>query len=275
MPQNTSIEPITPWEQETITVTESREIRRLQLNTFSDEIGEALNVNKGLLYTLKGLTTAPGKTIRDYLGIGRYKVMNPLKYLLVLMTIFLLIAIPGGYFKSIEKLQQIGTVDIREGETASESAQAEQVQKMVMDYTHYYQELYANYFNFWMILTVGFISVFSYVLYKKRDYNFLEHLVVNLFANAHITLLLIIAAILTPFLSFTANSIVTSFTVFLGYFYFIWVYKQLFQQALLKTIIKSTIAYVFGASIFSIVLAIIIFVIYFMTHRETFTAMGI
>ncbi|PZD76694.1 DUF3667 domain-containing protein [Mesonia sp. K7] len=274
MPKNTSIQPITPWEQETITITESREIRRLQLNTFSDEIGEALNVNKGLLYTFKGLTIAPGKTIRNYLGIGRYKVMNPLKYLLVLMTIFLLIAIPGGYFESIEKLQEIGGINIENNGKNVTSAEAQEVQKMIMDYMHYYQELFANYFNFWMILTVGFISVFSYLLYKKRGYNFLEHLVVNLFAQAHVVIFMIVSAIFTPFVSFEINSMLIGITTFLGYLYFIWVYKQVFQQGLLKTIIKSTIAYVFGASIFSILLAMIIFVIFFITHRETFTAIG-
>lgn len=275
MPKNTSIQPITPWEHDSITVTESREIRRLQLKTFSDEIGEALNVNKGLLYTLKGLSIAPGQTIQDYLGMGRYRVMNPLKYLLVLMTIFLLIAIPGGYFRSIEKLQQMGTVDIQGVETASESAQVAQVQKMVMEYLHFYQEIYANYFNFWMILTVGFISVFTYFIYKKKGYNFLEHIVINLFANAHITLLLILAAMLTPFLSFTANSIVSSLTVILGYIYFIWVYKQLFQQGLFKTFLKASVAYLFGSFVFSMLFAMVIFGVYYLTHRETFSALGL
>jgi hypothetical protein len=224
-----------------VEVQRTKVIKRLTFKNMAYEIADAFNLDKGLVYTLKGLTIRPAQTIREYLDTGRDLVTNPMKYFLLIVGSILLLASQNGYFTNNQDFIR----GFQNGMTSSDGEPiSEKKAKMFEAIVDTYNKYFVSYQNIWFIVTIIFTSFFTYLFFKKRGYNFIEHNVINtyVFVQTYLIFGLIVL--------FKLDMDVWSAFYFATYLLMsLVVYKQLFQIPWWTTIWKTTLAFI--ASLFS------------------------
>lgn len=157
-----------------------------------------LHVDKGILYTLKGLFVHPGHTIREFLQGKRVKHFKPLALVTVLAAIY-----SFGYFMA---KPDISTLPM-------DAPTKESYDRMVGVVMGYYA-----------VFEMGSIPVFafwSWLLMRGYGHNYVEHLVINTFlAGQRIAINII--GLPFNFISFEAGLLYASiaYMVYWGYYLF-------------------------------------------------------
>ena len=146
---------------------QSTQIDRINISSFSRELSEGVfQVNKGFFYTLKELSTRPGKSIQEYLQGKRKYHFKPIAYVLLLSTIyFLLSKITGSSTLSGDFLEGFSNAD-QETEVAKK-----QIKIIVWFVNHY------------AYTTLMLIPLASFISFKKSNYNYLEHIILNTYTT--------------------------------------------------------------------------------------------
>ena len=136
------------------------------LNEVSDTF---LQVNHGLFFTIKELYLRPGISIRDYLEGKRKNHFRPIGYVLLLSTIYALIA------NLISETTFLGEIvlGIAEGGTNQET------DALFNSVLHWI----ANNHAYSTVLFLPFFSLASFIAFKKYPYNFFEHFVINAYLS--------------------------------------------------------------------------------------------
>ncbi|MEQ8909568.1 MAG: DUF3667 domain-containing protein [Vicingaceae bacterium] len=208
-------------------------------------MAQLFNLDKGFFHTIWGLIKKPGKVVHDYLNKATIRYMHPFRFAFIVATISALVTVLSGAFESTELAHMMPDQN---------EAQVERMEKL-MDFIKKYMSLI-------MVLSIPFYAIASFLIYKKKKYNFTEHLILNSYAYAHS---LIIALPLT-FLVLLPNGIVLNGTLstIVGVLVVAWVYASFFKEnffiSLLKSILTSIIAVVFamiGGGIISIIAALV------------------
>lgn len=234
---------------EDVTVQRTKVIKRLTFRNMGAEIAEAFNLDRGLIYTLKGLTIRPSQTIREYLDTGRDLVMNPVKYFLLLVGSILVLASQNGYFTNNQEFVR----GVEEGmKMNSEGGEiSEGKQEMLTAILQAYNDYFVAYQDIWFIVTIGFTSFFTYLFFKKRGYNFIEHNVINAYIFIHTYLIFGLIVL------FELNMDFWFYPYFGAYLVMsLVVYKQLFQTSWWTTIWKTILAFMASMIVFYIIAVI-------------------
>lgn len=236
------------WEA-AVTVQRTKVIKRLTFKGLFYEIAEAFNLDRGLIYTLKGLTIRPAQTIREYLDTGRDLVTNPMKYFLFIVGSILILASQNGYFTSNQEFVrgvETGMKNYSEDEELSEGKQ-----KMVEAIVNAYNDYYVTYQDIWFIVTIIFTSFFTYLFFKKRGYNFIEHNVINTYVFVHTYLIFGLIVL------FKLNMDIWFYPYFGAYLVMsVVVYKRLFEISWWTTIWKTFLAFMSSIFLFYILIFI-------------------
>ena len=135
--------------------------KKISVKSLLHTFQEALDLREGWWYTFKELTCRPGSSLKRYLS-GERKLVNPIKYLLLAISLSLLANLLIDKFGPTELSFSMPELEVQVA-------------------------IYA--------LSICFILVFALVLFlfnRKKGYNFLEHLVVSIYWYAHITIVVII-----------------------------------------------------------------------------------
>jgi hypothetical protein len=215
---------------------------RLTLGHFFHEFFHAFtHTDKGIFHLLFGLLTRPGLVALDYIEGKRKKYFNPFTFFLIMMGIFVLsnrisnpvsqeIHVPAGIMNIPDETAKNKAIAmfIRGGE--------------VRNFTT------AN-GNIISMIAIPMIALIFWLSFKKRKYNYAEHLTANLmftsFANIFFTL------IVFPLQKLTAGTpysfLFTSLGLILQVGYYTWAYSGLLQVKTFGGGLK-----VFGVSLLSI-----------------------
>ena len=141
---------------------ENKEIRRITFKNGISQIFDALNLQKGWLYTLKSLLLDPGGLVKYYLGVGRYSTISPWKllFLTTALSLFLIIQFD---------LNSLFTNPFIEG-TNESSAGIEKVNADIFIF-------FNDYYN---IILWSSIPVFALVFFLilRRSFNYFEHVII-------------------------------------------------------------------------------------------------
>ena len=124
------------------------------------------NLDHGFLYTTKELVVKPGHVIRSVLNGITINYTHPFRLLFIWATINTLAVI---FF---------GTFDEQTAEITNSFEYSEAQQKFQQEVNAYMKK----YLNFVIMLNIPFFSIFSGLLYRKRKFNFAEHLIINSYA---------------------------------------------------------------------------------------------
>ncbi len=139
-------------------------------STIESTFATVTNMDKGFLYNLKNLTTRPKTTIDEYLKGKRKGIFNPISFLIISVTAYLII-------ESILKPQPM----------ASESLIDKVRDDISFKIGSSGGRFIKDYFKFFWVFTVIPLSFLTKLFFKR--YNFIEHITINSFILGHVTLL--------------------------------------------------------------------------------------
>lgn len=195
--------------------------RKISVKSLLHTFQEAFDLSEGWWYTFKELTLRPGSSLKRYLS-GERKLINPIKYLLLAISLSLL---------STYLIDKFGPSGIMFSTTDLE----EQV------------------FNY--VVAICFILVFALVLFlfnRKKGYNFLEYLVVSIYWYAHITIVATIIIdfgglffyILSGHNEFARGGIRVLVGLTIIFSYLFWGTKSLLTNSFLKTSLTMMVVFI-------------------------------
>lgn len=183
-----------------------------------------LNLDKGILFTIKELSTRPGYSIKEFIAGRRVQHFKPISFVLVLAGIYGFII---HYFDITSFIKAIPDVDTQK----------------VVNITKIIDWISANYALSTLIL-IPISSLSTYWAFKKEHYNFIQHIVINAFISGfHIILRLIFFPLIFLFDKKEGIGILTIPDI-IGFAYTFWVLFQLFDHLPLKSrIMKIILSY--------------------------------
>jgi Protein of unknown function (DUF3667) len=156
----------------------------------------AFHVDKGIFYTIKGLTTQPAQTIRDYIDGKRINHFPPLTYVILMASLYV-------FIKGLQL--HFGFDEIKKGNEIISKFRLQLFLSLIPTYS----------FVYWLF-------------YKKFGYNFWQIIVGQTYMTGHFILMLIIPNILFFGLP-ELRSELKDVALLLSFIYYIVVYYQLYK----------------------------------------------
>jgi hypothetical protein len=219
--------------------------QRLTLrHIFSELFNIITNVDRGFLHTAKMLLVAPGEMIRNYLQGQTRRYYPPLRYVVLLVAISVAINLWFGVFD-----QQQSEISSMMGEQPKVNEEVQRVQQQ-------FNEGLKKYLNVIPLVLIPIISLFSYLFFRKKGWNYAEHLVLNAYLQGQLALIGL------PFI-ITGVAVSMHFAVqamyailIIGIFYAAYVYKNFFRVNMLQAFLKYLFTFLITYFIFMLVGAI-------------------
>ncbi len=220
--------------------------KRLDLNYLKDEAKYTfLHLNNGLLYTSKQLLTRPGEMVKEFIEGKRVKHYKPILMVFVLAGITTFLAHYNGDLKIIEEMKVSNSKNSFNPDT--------------------FGKIFTEYYTLIQLITVPFISICTWLAFRKWGYNFIENIIINSFATAQ---LMIIGILFTPIKYLCANTgfifISSAIIGFGAYGFNIWLYLKLYKDKDLGEIILRillTLFYLFLIFLLGIIIVVIYMVV--------------
>lgn len=195
-----------------------------------NEIPETFfQVNHGFLFTIKEILLNPGNTIRNYLHGKRKNYIKPIAYVLLLSTLYALLAslVSGTTF-----LGEI-VLGLAEGGTSKES---DPIFSLILQWI-------ADNYAYSTVLFLPFFSLASFLAFKKFNYNFFEHFVINAYLSGQQAIIYSIF-VLIQYFGNIENYYYPLLSLVLSIVFAFWTFIQLFKSAgTFSTIIRTVITY--------------------------------
>ncbi|MGY6521500.1 MAG: DUF3667 domain-containing protein [Mongoliitalea sp.] len=171
-------------------------------------------VNGGLFYTIKELFKRPGTSIRDFVEGKRVKHFKPVAYVLILSIIYSFLEHKINNNPFIEE-GLLGIVD------ALENARDLSEEKVKIF------EWFIHNYSYTALLLIPVFSFSSFLAFKKSDFNYLEHVVLNTFLFGQITLIFLLTIPLS--LIFPTNSTIEIVRIIISVVFTFIAYYQFFD----------------------------------------------
>ena len=217
--------------------------QRITMQTISEYVLAVFNLERGLLYTMKQLTIRPGQAIRDFLFTEkRNKHIKPFSFVILTATL--------STFITLKLMSQ--NINISGFNLGSSKNDSLFVQELIANFNY----LLAKYFNLIQMLKIPFLTLGTYWLFKKNNFNFAEHLIINTFVFSYISIYVILVGL--SFLLFSEQ--VGGIVAILTFIYPIYVYIKLFEENIGMSILKSLGAFFIGSILHFIFIGVIVFI---------------
>lgn len=178
-------------------------------SVWHDLRGSLLRFNDQLPFTTKELFLRPGYSIREYIEGKRIKHFKPFSYLLLVAGTYALL---NNYFHT---------------QLTDDTSELHLEKVGISDFNVWLMSHYAIV----SLSIVPLYALFSYLLLRKEDYNFIEHLVISCYLGAQRILFsflffpLIYLTYHTPYLPYVRNII-----SIIGMALMYWSYTQIFSK---------------------------------------------
>ena len=144
-------------------------VHRINAAYFLHDIPHSiLHVDKGLPYTFKQLITHPAKALREYLEGKRVRFFRPFGYVVIMSAVCSLL------INQIRLLIQNVQVK-RTGETIIQ-----------------HPSFFSHYQSAFIFLMIPFVSICTWLVFKRNRYNFWEHALINSYLAAQLNVLLVL-----------------------------------------------------------------------------------
>ncbi len=222
---------------------------------FNDARQHFIHFDQGFLYTMRELLLRPGHSIREYIEGKRVKHIKPVKFMFWAAAISFLIF----HFIGLDK-------DMMQKITAQQGATnpiGQQLSQKIF-------QVFSDHPAIMMFSMIPLMAMWSWLLFRRKGYNFAEHIVLNTFLMGELSL----ATVITSPVSKLINSVSTTtlpmtlFSVGIWVVYFSWAYGQFFQQRKISTWLKGGLAILLGYLLMIIFISILtIVVVVFFRHQ--------
>ncbi len=225
--------------------------KRFTTKGFFGVIGNALNIERGFLYTAIWLFRNPGKVTGDYVKGKTKTYINPLNYILLIAGAYAFLVLSLNILDT--SLATTNSIIQHDGAQPSEE---------VLEMQMHWIEFIKKYMNFIPILMIPFASLFSKWYYFKRKLFYGEHLIINTFIFAQSILISVLFSpvlIVFPMIIKIYPIINFSFTII----YFTFALFLTYKKSVLTSFLGALFIYVGGMIFFFVFMMAILIVVVF------------
>jgi len=203
-------------------------------------------VDKGIIFTTWGLFTRPGDTIKEYISGRRIINFNPFAYVIILSTIYLLLARLLHVEIFFDKISNSITIEGIEKFKGNETY-------MNIQNLYYW---FKDHFEYSTLILVPVFSLASYLAFRESGYNYLKHFILNTYLAGQRIIVFIIAL---PIIAMIKNKEVVSqienIETVIWISLMTWTYIQFFDNnKLFKNILRTLLTYVYLVILLFIIL---------------------
>jgi len=217
------------------------------------------HADKGIFYLLKELLSKPGTVAREYIGGKRKKYFNPFTFFLILAGLFVL----SNTFFSPVNVSHNPAIPVSV-QNMPDSLKKTEVIDMIKRGANV-RYFTSKYGNILAMIAVPFFALFFWLIYYKRQYNYAEHFVANVFFVSFSNLAFTFLAF--PLEALAKNTpwlpIVPSIGLAIQIIYYTYAYKGFMQQSGIvgtaKVFLQSFIAVVLWVVLTMMAMAIYIY----------------
>lgn len=224
--------------------------KRFKLKEIIDEIQASIfNLDKGLFFTTKQLLLHPGNTLRNYLNGQRVNYVRPFPYFFYLGALYIILVNLAGSYTGIGNFLK-GIIDASSNRDFTGDIFLANALKWL-----------SNNYIYSILIIIPFLSLSSYLLFRKQRLNYSEHLIINSFV---IGLQLFLAALLTIIqMLFSKHTlvfeIIDNIILTLGFLIPVWCYYSLFNSYHpISRLVRILITFLVLAILLSVLLFILI-----------------
>lgn len=205
---------------------------RLTVRNLFEHFSETFfNYDNKFLQTFIHLFSKPEAVIGCYIDGTRKKYVNVISYFAISLTVFgLQLFVMNTFFKDAFDLSSFNK-SISSGFDSPEGFIQSQEQ---------FQKTLSNYQSLIYILTTpltAFITWLVFYITKKRNYNYTEHIVINLYYSAQVIIVTTFSTILLMCFGLNFYTISFIFT-FLSFVYLAFIFKKLYGLKIQETIVN-------------------------------------
>ncbi len=218
-------------------------VRRLDLKYLVQDVPNSVfQLNRGFFFTVKEILTKPGHAIRNFIEGKRQAYYKPIAFLIVVSTIYILI----NYFMGVNSLVEDVLTGIEIGARAEEDESNLFFTKWLPKY-----QIYVPFF------VLPLFSIASYLAFRKSDYNYVEHFVLNVYITAQ---QFIIYSAFAFVISDDGPLVLLQFIIGIGFVF--WTYIQFFSNKKLSRKVGLVVLTYMFFILFSIVLIFLVGLVY-------------
>jgi len=210
-------------------------------------LNSIFNLDHGFMYTTRELLVNPGFVIRNVLNGVTVRYMHPFRILFVWATISTLFVIFLGTFDE-------QTAEIIDSMEYSES------QRAIQEKTN---AVMKKYLNFVIMANVPVIALLSLLFYRKKKYNFTEHMVVNSYGFALTTAVGVIITLLQYI--FHSAGVMIWLSMLSNVLIMAYVYKSTFEENYFVSLFKYLLSFLLSYLLVVIFISILIFIAVLLT----------
>jgi len=262
-----NLEPI-PLESDYDSTSEFDEGYTLKRITFKSLMGfvlSVLNFERGILFSIKELIIRPKSVIDEYLKNDRKKLVNPVRFLVFSTAIatFLNIALihSNENFNSIkdnfdEGFQQ-GVKEKRERDKNAIAFQSDSVRSPLIDSTEIIKkkikkekamaffssipEKMTQWSDKLTFVSTFFYTFFAFLFFKKNNYNFTEHLVINSYL---ISVSNVLSIIFILFALASQSITIIMISGIIGFVFHVYFWMYVYHRKTIGGLFRSILAYI-------------------------------
>ena len=167
---------------------QSRNVHRFTMANFIHEGFHAFtHTDRGIFHLLKELALRPGTTARSFIRGKRKSYFNPFTFFLILMGVFVL---SNSYFKKERRVAEPSARVLQNIPTE----EGKKKYLITMDRVNKSAGFFNKHGNVVAMIAVPFISMFTFLFFRRKGFNYAEHLTANMmfvaFSNLIFTLII-------------------------------------------------------------------------------------
>ncbi|SNT05603.1 Protein of unknown function [Ekhidna lutea] len=216
---------------------EKRTINRITFRQSFNDFLNAFNVERGLIYTLRNLFTNPGELIRNYLGEGRHKVVNPFRLLILTTAVSLLVMYISDFQSVFNEMEGA----LNEGVDFNKTGNI--------------NEIMLDWYNLFLWISIPIFAFCTLILNRKHDYNYAENIVLQTYYISAMNLLTTLLMSMNLFIDIFSVLVVIFIANTILYFYMV---SSFYQRKSIVFLIKNLFGYLIAYSIYSFVMTTIL-----------------
>lgn len=226
-------------------------VKRINFAYLIREIPSSVfQLNSGILFTIKLLSTKPGRGIKDFLDGKRKAYFKPLAFVLVLSAIYVFVA----HFTSKPTYLEGIFTEIKEIIKQHQAIELTVFVKLL--------NWLSNNFAYSALVLLPVFSLASYLAFLKSKLNYFEHLVLNMYIFGQQILIYIFFVVL--FSIFKVSPKILELTSFVSAtLYLFWVYFLFFQSKKLVRLLFTFFAYLLHFILIVILITIATFILFY------------
>ena len=163
---------------------------RISMQTIYESILAVFNFEKGFSFTVRKLLFTPGKTLSNYLFTAeRTKHIKPLNFLILMITIATFLTLQLIKFSNSDAMSGSEISDVMGG---TEVNLGEGIPQRLNNAVGIFNTLMKQYYHIFQLLKIPFFALATFWIFRKKQYNYAEHLIINSYIIAMTTFLFII-----------------------------------------------------------------------------------